>query len=88
MPWTLKLVPSTPHAFEPARTPSVLRRYEKDADWKLAALADRYPRCSTDRDTAGTEKPEWVTPGHPPFEAIRRDWTGPKSRRWRTIIFQ
>jgi len=32
----------------------------------------RYPRCSTDRDTAETEKLEWVTPGHPLFEAIRR----------------
>jgi superfamily II DNA or RNA helicase len=72
VPLTLKPVPSRPHTFEPARTPSVLRRYEKDADWKLPALADRYPRCSTDRDTAETEKLEWVTPGHPLFEAIRR----------------
>ncbi len=72
VPWTLKPVPSLPHAFEPARTPSILRRYEKEADWKLSALADRYPRCSTERDTAETEKLEWVTPGHPLFEAIRR----------------
>jgi superfamily II DNA or RNA helicase len=72
VPLTLKPVPSLAHAFEPARTPSVLRHYEKDADWKLPALADRYPRCSTDRDTAETEKLEWVTPGHPLFEAIRR----------------
>lgn len=72
VPFTLKAVPSFPHAFEPARTPSVLRRYEKDPDWRLPALADRYPRCSTDRDAAETEKLEWVTPGHPLFEAIRR----------------
>ncbi len=72
VPLMLKPVPSLAHAFDPARTPSVLRRYEKDADWKLPALADRYPRCSTDRDTAETEKLEWVTPGHPLFEAIRR----------------
>jgi superfamily II DNA or RNA helicase len=72
VPWTLKPVPSLPHSFEPARTPSALRRYEKDVDWRLPALADRYPRCSTDRDTAETEKLEWVTPGHPLFEAIRR----------------
>ena len=72
VPLTLKPVPSLTHAFDPARTPSVLRRYEKDADWKLPALTDRYPRCSTDRDTAETEKLEWVTPGHPLFEAIRR----------------
>ena len=73
VPLTLKTVPSLPHAFEPARTPAVLRRYEKDSDWKLPALADRYPRCSTDRETAETEKLEWVTPGHPLFEAIRRN---------------
>ncbi|MDR3471650.1 MAG: hypothetical protein P4M09_08175, partial [Devosia sp.] len=42
VPLTIKPVPSVPHAFEPARTPSVLRRYEKDPDWKLPALADRY----------------------------------------------
>jgi superfamily II DNA or RNA helicase len=72
VPWTLKPVHSVAHAFEPARTPSVLRRYEKESDWKLSALADRYPRCSTDRDTAETEKLEWVTPGHPLFEAMRR----------------
>jgi len=72
VPLALKTFPSLPHTFEPARTPSVLRRYEKDPDWKLPALADRYPRCSTDRETAETEKLEWVTPGHPLFEAIRR----------------
>jgi superfamily II DNA or RNA helicase len=72
VPWTLKPVPSVPHAFDPARTPTSLRRYEKDQDWRLPALADRYPRCSTDRDTADAEKLEWVTPGHPMFEALRR----------------
>ncbi len=72
VPWTLKPVPELAHAFEPARTPAALRRYEHDADWKLPALAERYPRCSTDRDTAETGKLEWVTPGHPLFEAVRR----------------
>lgn len=72
VPLSLKPIPSLPHAFEPARTPSVLRRYEKDPDWKLPALSDRYPRCSADRETAETNSLEWVTPGHPLFEAIRR----------------
>ncbi|MEW5704944.1 MAG: helicase-related protein [Pseudomonadota bacterium] len=72
VPFTLRPVASLPHTFEPARTPSVLRRYEKEANWKLPALADRYPRCSTDRDTAELEKLEWVTPGHPLFESVRR----------------
>jgi superfamily II DNA or RNA helicase len=72
VPLTLRTMPSLPHAFEPARTPSVLRRYEKDPDWKLPALADRYPPCSTDREVAELNNLEWVTPGHPLFEAIRR----------------
>ncbi|MCX8099549.1 MAG: helicase-related protein [Casimicrobiaceae bacterium] len=70
--WSLKPLPKYAHAFEPARTPAVLRQYEKEPDWRLPALADRYPRCSTDRDTAERHKLEWVTPGHPLFEALRR----------------
>ena len=37
-----------------------------------APLAAKYPRCSTDRETAERHHLEWVTPGHPLFEAIRR----------------
>ena len=72
VPLKLKLIERLPHTFEPARTPLVLRRYERDTDWKLPALASRYPRCSTDRETAEEHNLEWVTPGHPLFEAIRR----------------
>ncbi len=72
VPLALRPVPSLAHAFEPARTPSALRQYEKDLDWKLPTLADRYPRCSTDRETAEINNLEWVTPGHPLFEAVRR----------------
>jgi SNF2 family DNA or RNA helicase len=72
VPLTLRSVPSLPHAFEPIRTPIALRRYESDADWKLPALATRYPRLSTDRETADKNNLEWVTPGHPLFEALRR----------------
>jgi hypothetical protein len=72
VPLALKDVSNLPHTFEPARTPPTLRRYEKEPDWNLPPIADRYPRCSTDRDTAETEKLEWVTPGHPLFEAVRR----------------
>jgi superfamily II DNA or RNA helicase len=76
VPITLKPIPSLPHTFEPARTPPVLRRYEKESTWRLPALADRYPRCSTDREVAELEKLEWVTPGHPLFEAVRRHTHG------------
>ena len=69
---TLKFVVGLPHTFEPGKTPSALRRYESMPDWKLPALANRYPRCSTDRETAEKNNLEWVTPGHPLFEAVRR----------------
>jgi len=72
VPLKLKMVDALPHAFEPARTPPVLRRYEREPDWKLPALANKYPRCSADRDTAEKNNLEWVTPGHPLFEAVRR----------------
>jgi len=72
VPLQLKTFPKLPHTFEPARTPQVLRRYERDADWRLASLAARYPRCSTDRETAENHNLEWVTPGHPLFESVRR----------------
>ena len=69
---TLKPVGSLPHAFEPGRTPTSLKKYEREPDWKLPELAARYPRLSTDRDTAEENNLEWVTPGHPLFEALRR----------------
>ncbi len=68
----LKAVPFLPHTFDPGRTPSALRRYEREPDWRLPALAAKYPRCSTDREVAEKNSLEWVTPGHPLFEAIRR----------------
>ncbi|MBI4331650.1 MAG: DUF3883 domain-containing protein, partial [Chloroflexi bacterium] len=72
VPLALKPIPSLLHTFEPARTPPVLRRYESQPDWRLPPLAARYPRLSTDRDTAEKHHLEWVTPGHPLFEALRR----------------
>ena len=60
------------HTFLPGRTPSVLKVYELEEDWKLTELANRYPRLTTDRATAEEHNLEWVTPGHPLFEALRR----------------
>ena len=71
-PLKLDFVGALPHTFKPGRTPSSLRRYEREPDWKLPELAGRYPRCSTDRETAQEHTLEWVTPGHPLFEAVRR----------------
>jgi superfamily II DNA or RNA helicase len=68
----LKTHSSLPHTFDPGRTPTILRNYESQTDWKLSPLVTKYPRFSTDRDTAETNNLEWVTPGHPLFEALRR----------------
>lgn len=68
----LRPAPRLPFTFESLRPPTVLKRYETDADWKIAPLAARYPRLSTDRETAEQKNLEWVTPGHPLFEALRR----------------
>lgn len=72
VPLKLKIIEDTPHTFEPSRTPMVLQRYERETDWKFPSLALRYPRCSTDRDAAEKNNLEWVTPGHPLFESMRR----------------
>ena len=72
VPLRLKVIENMPHTFEPGRTPAVLMRYEQDPDWKFPAVSVRYPRCSTDRETAERYNLEWVTPGHPFFEALRR----------------
>ena len=68
----LKPVNHLAHAFDPGRTPPSLKKYEREPDWKLPELANSYPRLSTDRDTAEEHSLEWVTPGHPLFEALRR----------------
>ena len=72
VPLALTSVPALPHTFEPVRTPTVLRRYDTQTGWQWPPLAARYPRLSTNRDTAEQHNLEWVTPGHPLFEALRR----------------
>lgn len=72
VPLTLKTFATLPYTFEPTATPQVLRHYEKQPDWKGQGLSARYPRFSTDREVADQNSLEWVTPGHPLFEALRR----------------
>ena len=69
---SLKPAPVVPYSFDVGRIPPALRRYEQAPDWRLPPLAQRYPRASTDRVTADKHHLEWVTPGHPLFEALRR----------------
>ena len=70
---SLRPVRGLPHTFDAGRTPTNLKRYEADEDWRLLTLAARYRRISTDRDAAEKRNLEWVTPGHPLFEALRRN---------------
>ncbi len=62
-----------PHAFQPGRTPLRLKRHERNADWHFGAVAARYARLAMNRETAEQNNLEWVTPGHPLFEALRRN---------------
>ena len=61
------------HSFEPGPTPALLKGYERTPNWNLPEISHRYPRMSTDRTTAEERNFEWVTPGHPLFEALRRN---------------
>lgn len=70
--FVLAPAPSLRHAFSPGPTPDALRQFEREPDWRLPPLLGRYPRLSTDRVIADANRLEWVTPGHPLFEALRR----------------
>jgi superfamily II DNA or RNA helicase len=72
VPLKLRIIKGMPHTFEPAQTPTALKCFERRPDWNMPSLAARYPRCTMDRDTAEKYNLEWVTPGHPLFEAVRR----------------
>ena len=63
--FTLRPVNHLRHTFQPGRTPTALKRYERDSDWRFPDLLIRYPRLSTDRDTAEAHNLEWVTPWAP-----------------------
>ena len=69
---SLRPINKLDHAFRPGRTPTALKIMDRDPTWKLPSLAAQYLRVSTDRETAETHNIEWVTPGHPLFEALRR----------------
>ena len=68
----LKPVRNMAHTFQPGRTPQSLKKYEKETDWRLSEVSIRYPRLSTDRKITEKNNLEWIHPGHPLFEALRR----------------
>lgn len=60
-------------AFTVGRLPAVLYEQSRNKDWKLPALARAYDRICFDREGQKQDaRLEWVTPGHPLFEALRR----------------
>ena len=61
------------HSFTAGATPSRIKAYDRTADWNLPEISRGYRRISTDRTTADAGNLEWVTPGHPLFEALRRN---------------
>lgn len=70
--FTLKPIKAHPHTFDAGPTPFALRECERAPTWRLPRLANRYPRLTTDRDVSDKQNFEWVTPGHPLFEALRQ----------------
>ncbi len=60
------------YSFTPGITPASVKKYDTDPGWKFGLIAHRYPQLSTDRKVADDNSLEWVTPGHPLFEALRR----------------
>lgn len=68
----LRPIQESVHIFDIAGVvPNLLRRHERESHWRYGQIGSRYPRCSTDRKTADSKNLEWITPGHPLFEAVR-----------------
>ena len=62
------------HSFTAGPTPSKIKAYDHAPDWKLPEISRHYRGgLSTDRTIAEAGNLEWVTPGHPLFEALRRN---------------
>lgn len=60
-------------AFRVGKIPVGLFEQARAKDWRLPQLAKRYDRICFDRSTLEADpRLEWVTPGHPLFEALRR----------------
>jgi superfamily II DNA or RNA helicase len=70
---SLAAIRGVERAFTVGRMPTALYEQARAKDWKLPELARRYERICFDRAALDTDaRLEWVTPGHPLFEAVRR----------------
>lgn len=60
-------------SFRVRRLPSSLYDVARGHEWRLPPLAKSYDRITFERGVSdGDPRFEWVTPGHPLFEAVRR----------------
>ncbi|HEY3852954.1 MAG TPA: helicase-related protein [Verrucomicrobiae bacterium] len=60
-------------AFTVGKIPTALYSQTRGKDWRLPQLARNYSQICFDRSTSDKDsRLEWVTPGHPLFETIRR----------------
>ena len=69
----LNPVSGNERTFKVGRIPAALYDQARGKEWKLPAVAKNYDRICFDRSTLDSDaRLEWVTPGHPLFEAVRR----------------
>jgi superfamily II DNA or RNA helicase len=82
-------IKGTERAFTVGRIPTKLYDQSRAKDWKLPLLARNYDRICFDRGTLATDaRLEWVTPGHPLFEAVRRQmWDQTQSQMRQGAVF-
>ena len=70
---SLSLVGGGERVFKVGKIPTALYEQSRAKDWKLPTVARNYDRICFDRSTLDSDaRLEWVTPGHPLFEAVRR----------------
>ena len=76
-------------AFKVGRIPTQLFDQCRAKDWRLPPLARNYDRVCFDRNTLSADaRLEWVTPGHPLFEAVRRQvWQNTQSQLRQGVVF-
>ena len=65
-------LPRIPHAFDAGNVPPALKALDRAQDWRLPDIEARYGRVTTDKQVATEHNLEWITAGHPLFEALRR----------------
>jgi len=69
----LRAVKGQEQAFRVGRLPQFLYDLAQGRGWRLLPLARNYDRITFERSFSETDpRFEWVTPGHPLFEVIRR----------------